>query len=187
VTLANGDVLLGGGGTWSLVFGFPVPSFTNKAQVFQAGSGTWASEINMKAARVAPSSVLLDDGRVLVAGGIGGSITSFSALDTSETFDPTAGTFATSGTMSLARSEMTMVVLDATHLVLVAGGATGTNLTTPAATDVVETWDPSAGSFTAVASLPEPRAAAGGLRLENHHVAVFGGVGSASPAAIYRD
>jgi hypothetical protein len=187
VTLASGDVVVGGGATWFTVFGIPIPDLTNKAQMFQVSSGSWSSEVSMKAARVGASSILLGDGRALFAGGIGGSVTSPAALDTSEILDPATGRFTSSGTMSVGRSLMTMLKLPATDLILVAGGATGTDLTNPAPTDAAELFDPATGLFSAVASLPEPRAGAGGLVQPNRHAILFGGAGAATPAAIYRD
>jgi hypothetical protein len=187
VVLANGDVLVCGGGSYHTVFGIPIPDLSNKSQLYVAATNAWATEVNMKAARAYAGSVLLADGRALLAGGIGGSVLSPVQLATSETYDPATNAFTLRGSMSLARTAMTMVVLHSTNLVLVAGGASGTSVTNPLPTDLAETWDPATGLFTAVASLPEPRVGAAGFLQPNHHVILFGGVGVPSAAAIYRD
>ena len=187
VTLANGDVLVGGGGTYSTLFGIRIPAIDNHAQGFQFATGTWTSEVTMKAGRAGASGVLLADGRVLVAGGIGGSITALTNLASAEAFNPTTGTWANAGSMSLGRTGMPMVVLPGTNQVLVAGGATGTSVTTPVPTDVVELFDPATGLFSLRAPLPEPRAGAGAIVLPSNHAALFGGVGLASPVSIYHD
>ncbi len=186
-TLASGDVLIAGGGSFHKIFGIPIPDLSDKAQRFLVGSFTWASEVTMKKARVGASAILLADGRALLAGGIGGSILAPAQLDSSETFDPATSAFTLRGTMSLARSGMAMVRLDTTNLILVAGGETGTSVTTVLPTDVVEIWDPANGLFSAAANLPEPRAGAAGYLQQNHHAILFGGVGAPAAAAIYRD
>ncbi|MBL8842706.1 MAG: hypothetical protein JNL90_14400 [Planctomycetes bacterium] len=187
VTLASGDVLIGGGGTYSTLFGIRIPAIDNHAQGFLVGSGTFSSEVTMKAARAGASGVLLADGRVLVAGGIGGSITALTNLASAEAFNPVTGTWANVGSMSLGRTGMPMVVLPGTNQVLVAGGATGTSVTTPVPSDVVELFDPVAGTFSLRAPLPEPRAGSAAIVLPMNHAAFFGGVGVPSPASIYHD
>jgi hypothetical protein len=186
VTLANGDVVVGGGATWTTII-IKVPSLTNTAQVFSGSAFTFGSELSMKAARVAPGTALLASGKVLFAGGIGGSITSLSDLSSAELFDPAGPSFATTGSMSIARATMAALLLPASGDVLVAGGTTGTDITNPSPTDVVERFDPNSGTFTLAASLALPRAAPGAIVLQNGLAALFGGVGVASPAALYRE
>jgi hypothetical protein len=191
VAVAGGDVILGGGGTFKKILGVPVPDLTNKAQRYQysaSSSGSWASEVNMKVTRVAPSGLLLADGRVLFAGGIGGSILAPSELSSAELYDPTKSTFATTGSMSLGRSGMGVVQLPYSGNVLVAGGETGVSVTTPMPTDVVEFWDPVAGTFTLGPNLPELREAMAAILLPTNHVALFGGAGGVvSAASLYRE
>ncbi len=187
VSLANGDVLVAGGGSFHKIFGIPIPDISNKAQAFQLATGAWTSEVTMKAARAGPSGVLLADGRVLLAGGIGGSVTNPVDLSSAETFDSVTAKFTTVGSMSLARAGMTIMVLPVTNNVLVAGGATGTSVTTALPTDVTELFNPTSNTFSLVTPIPEPRAGAAGIVLQTNHAGLFGGVGAVSPAAIYRD
>jgi len=187
VALASGDVLVGGGATSFNFHGHNAVRVSNWAWVFQSATDTWFGPKTMKTARIGASSVLLADGRALVAGGSGGTIGAPVQLDTSETYDPTAETFTSQGNMSVARTGMTVLRLPTTDQVLVAGGGTGTDLMNLAPTDVAELFDPVSNLFTAVANLPEPRAAAGGIVLTNHHSILFGGVGTPTAPAIYRD
>ncbi|MSR47999.1 MAG: kelch-like protein [Planctomycetes bacterium] len=188
VTMASGDALIGGGGTYSTIFGIRIPAIDNHAQAFQLPAGSWTAEVTMKAARAGASVVLLADGRALVCGGIGGSITSPSNLTSSETFDPVLAKWTTRGAMSVGRSGMALAVLFGTNRVLVAGGATGTSVTAPVPTDLVELFDPVLNVFTVKAPLPEARAGAAAIVLGSHHAAVFGGVGGVPTAvAIYHD
>ncbi len=187
VGLANGDVLIGGGGTYTTIIGIKIPAIDNHAQGFTFSTLAWTAEVTMKAARAGASGVLLADGRALFAGGIGGSITSPNNLASAEAFDPVTGKWSSVGSMSLGRSGMPMVVLPGTNQVLVAGGATGTSVTTPVPTDVVELFDPVAGLFALKSPLPEPRAGSAAIVLPSNHAALFGGVGTATAAAIYHD
>lgn len=187
-TLASGDVLIGGGGSYTTLFGLRIPAIDNHAQTFVFATGTWTSEVSMKADRAGASAVLLNDGRVLVAGGIGGSLTSPNHLASSETYDPVTTKWTSRGAMSTARSGMPLLVLPGTHKVLAAGGATGTSVTAPIPTDLVELFDPTSNAFTVVTPLPEPRAGSAALVLGSNHAALFGGVGGLpTGVAIYHD
>jgi hypothetical protein len=188
VTLATGDVLIASGGSFTTLFGVKIPEISNKAQVFSASGGTFGGEVTMKAGRVAPGAARLADGRVLLAGGIGGSITSLTNLSSAELYDPTPNSFTlTAGSLGTARSAMTTLLLPQSHQILVAGGATGTSVTTPVPTDVCERFDPTSGTFVAATHLSVPRAAAAGALLDNELIAIFGGVGAVAPAGLYRD
>jgi hypothetical protein len=188
VTLATGDVLIASGGSFTTLFGVKIPEISNKAQVFSASGGTFGGEVTMKAGRVAPGAARLADGRVLLAGGIGGSITSLTNLSSAELYDPTPNSFTlTAGSLGTARSAMTTLLLPQSHQILIAGGATGTSVTTPVPTDVCERFDPTSGTFVAATRLSVPRAAAAGALLDNELIAIFGGVGAVAPAGLYRD
>jgi N-acetylneuraminic acid mutarotase len=187
VTMATGDVLIGAGATFRLVLGIPIPDVDNHAQAYQPSTGAFTAEATMKAKRAGPSGVLLADGRVLFAGGIGGSITSPSNLATAEVFNPTTTSWSFVGSMSIARSGMPMVVLPGTNQVLVAGGGTGTNLSAPVPTDVVELFDPVTNTFLVKSPMLEPRAGSAAIVLGSNHAALFGGVGAPTAVAIYHD
>jgi galactose oxidase-like protein len=187
VTLASGDVLIAGGASFTKIFGIPIPNISDKAQIFSFTSGTFGGEINMQAGRVGPGAALMGSGKVLFAGGIGGSVTSPSNLLTAEVFDPAVPSFASVGSMSIARSTMAALLLPASGKVLVAGGATGTDLTNPQPTDVVEIYDPALTTFSLAAPLALPRAAPGAIVLQNNLAAVFGGGAGLVPAGLYRE
>jgi hypothetical protein len=66
---------------------------------------------------MATTATLLPDGMVLIAGGWG----SAGGLADAELYDPCAGTFAATGSMSVARSDHTATLLP-NGQVLIAGG-----------------------------------------------------------------
>ena len=95
---------------------------------------------NMGAFREWHTATLLPDGKVLVAGGVDSS----SGLATAELYDPVAGTFTATGTMTAAHFDSTATLLAhgpaATNgKVLIVGGSGKT----------AELFDPASGTFTA--------------------------------------
>ena len=126
-------------------------------------------------------------GYALLAGGIGGSITNPVNLASAEAWDPAAAKFTSVGSMSVARSGMSVVKMPVTDKILVAGGATGTSVTSPLPTDLAELFDPTGNAFAVVAPIPEPRAGAPAILLPTNHACLFGGVGVPTAPAIYRD
>src|SRR6266516_4547869 len=104
----------------------------------QAPTGTWAPAADMSSARSGASTVLLHDGRLLVAGGDAGN----GALASAEIFD-TSGNFVPAPPMNFKRSKHSATLLQDGR-VLVAGG-TGDGGT---ATDTAEIYDASADTWT---------------------------------------
>ena len=89
VLLSDGTVLVAGGSsTTSNVE--PVGPVA-PAEVYDPGSGSWTVTGRMTAARSSPTATLLDDGRVLVAGGKTKPIFG-TAFASAELYDPRAGT-----------------------------------------------------------------------------------------------
>jgi hypothetical protein len=113
--LASGKLLVAGG-TTSLD-----GAADASAELYDPISGSWASTGAMFEARVAAAAALLPDGEVLVAGGHSGSGLHNSALSSAEVYDPTAGSWTTTGRMERPDAFMTATVLPDGR-VLVTGG-----------------------------------------------------------------
>lgn len=109
---------------------------------------SWAPAQRMAQPRAFYSATVLDDGRVLVAGGY----IRYRVFPQSEIYDPAAGTWAPTGDMVTARAGHGAVQL-ADGRVLVAGGAEydlkgeASNLTS------AEVYDPATGQWTETGSL----------------------------------
>ena len=133
-----------------------------------ASSGSTAS---MNTARESATATLLPNGRVLIAGGISGG-TFFSST---ELYDPTANTFAGSGstaTMNSAR-ELAPATLLPNGKLLIAGGLGGAPLSS------TELYDPANNTFAApgsTASMNIARGAATATLLPNGKVLIAGGI-----------
>src|SRR5947207_2147994 len=98
------------------------------------------------AARYAHTATLLQNGRVLVAGGFNDT----GLLGTAELYDPASGTWTTTGNLAASREYHTATLLP-NGKVLVAGGVGGVILSS------AELYDPASGSWTAIGNLATAR------------------------------
>ncbi len=138
--LAGGSVLVTGGTDNAGVELAATELFNPKTDMFtRAGS--------MAHARTYHAATLLADGRVLVAGG-GGDYTNREFLASAEIYDPTSGTFTTTGSMTEARTYQAANLLPDGR-VLVTGGYGDL---APLAS--AEIYDPSTGVFRPTGSVP---------------------------------
>ncbi len=116
--LADGSVLVAGG--WALPACFTA---TATAEVYDPVTNRWSPIESMNTARGAlafqSTQALLLDGRVLVSGGF--ILEGFVTLATAELYDPAAGTWSATASMSTARADHTSTRL-ADGRMLVAGG-----------------------------------------------------------------
>src|SRR5258708_578584 len=110
------------------------------ASLPQVPSGTWVAVGSMNSARAGASTVLLQDGRILIAGGNDANGPSSAAE-----FFGANGSFSTAAPMNVQRSGHISVVLQDGR-VLVAGGTTSGG----GVTNSAEMFDPTANSWTNV-------------------------------------
>jgi hypothetical protein len=141
--LANGDVLITGGSDHDSPGGIPL------AEVFHAATMSFQAVGPMRFARVAHSATLLNDGRVLVAGGRGDVVNA-----TAELYDPKTGRFTDTGRLMTARYKHTAGLLPDGR-VLIAGGSDehdwSGNLNS------AEIYDPKTGKFTSATPMRDSR------------------------------
>ena len=168
VALQDGRLLIAGGDA-------PDPSGNSvalaSAEVFDT-SGNFAAAAPMNFARTKHTAVALQDGRALVAGGIGGS---GAAIDSAEIYDPVANTWTVTGSLKVARSGHTASLL-ADGAVLIAGGDNA-----GVAQNSLEVFDPTAGPFTtATGALSSPRESHAAAVLQDGRVLIVGGQCSGS-------
>jgi hypothetical protein len=124
---------------------------TNLAEVWDPLTGQWSAVGSMAQPRVDATATTLQDGTVLVTGGQTGYSTNVFIAE-AELFDPVAGTFATTGSLNVARSQHTAARL-ADGRVIVAGGA-ATDLYAVAG---VEIYDPSLATWSVVGDMSDNR------------------------------
>ena len=165
--LLDGRVLIVGGND---TFNHSLTS----AELYDPKTGTFSPTGSMTTARGFHAATLLADGRVLIAGGGSAGWTSDHFVASAEIYDPTAGTFATTGPLTAERALHTATLL-ADGRVLVTGGINndnngGTSLAS------AELYDPTTGMFTATGSMADARTFHGAAMLSDGRVLVTGGV-----------
>jgi len=122
--------------------------------------GTFRMANNMSVARLGPTATLLNDGRVLIAGG---------AQDASaEIYDPSSGRFArTRGDMQVAGRKQHTATLLRDGRVLIAGGSGLAS---------AELFDPKTETFASIGNMPVERSDHTATLLKSGQVLIVGGV-----------
>jgi hypothetical protein len=175
--LSGGKVLIAGG--------FAIDATGNKslftAELYDPAGGMFASAGTMSTARTGHTASLLDDGKVLIAGGnvpctptLCGTV--LNAFATAELYDPATNVFSGTGSMATARFQHTATVLPS-GLVVISGGETvdaGNSQYIPTAS--IEIYDPATGTFSSGGSLTIPRASHTATLLDNGQILFAGGI-----------
>jgi Kelch motif/Galactose oxidase, central domain len=141
--LGNGDVLIAGGIETDGREGMAT------AELYHSATHTFEALPSMHESRFAHTATLLDDGRVLLVGGRGETVTS-----TAEIYDPHTKQFVVTGGLNLARYKHTAALLPDGR-VLVAGGSDARDWN--GTTNSAEIYDPRTGKFTTTSPLAEAR------------------------------
>jgi hypothetical protein len=169
--LTNGKVLVAGG--WATLAGLPVWA---SAELYDPSAKTFSATGNMTTPRTGHTATLLPDGTVLIAGGgatvdvgYGGS-----AQASAELYDPSAGTFVASGSMTDGRSEHTATLLN-TGQVLITGGYNYATAGIQNYLATAELYDPLTGHFAVTGSMNTARAWHVATLLANGKVLIDGG------------
>jgi|HubBroStandDraft_6_1064221.scaffolds.fasta_scaffold33717_1 hypothetical protein len=167
--LNDGTVLIAGGRTKEDEFSLDIDAGPiNTAELFNPATGNFTATGLMTQFRYGHTAALLNNGKVLMTGGINGN-----SLQDAELFDPTTRTFSPTGLMGSTRADHTSTLLnDAT--VLVAGGisffpAPGGPLAT------ADVFDPTTNTFTPTGPMGAARFSHTATRLNNGLVLITGG------------
>ena len=190
--LGDGRVLVAGGGPVSLAN--PVGGSAT-CEIYNMAGETYTTTGSMGNARVFHSATLLQDGRVLVAGGSDeghpdpGNPGEFysNVFNSAEVFDPATGAWTPVGSMSSYRVAHTATLLNDGR-VLITGGAEGASsglgthvigdildlLTT--ATASAEVFDPVTSTFSSVSGMSQNKGAHGAALLPSGNVLIGGGI-----------
>jgi hypothetical protein len=139
--LPNGLVLVAGGANTSFN---PLFTFLASAELYDSASGVWTNTGSLITGRQAHTATLLDDGMVLVVGGLDGQSSNGGYAITAELYNPSTGIWNETGDLVHGRAVHTAIVLS-NGKVLVAGGA-GFGFFRPLAS--VEIYDPASGIWS---------------------------------------
>jgi large repetitive protein len=186
--LANGNVLIAGGADQD-----PTGTGLASAELYDPSTGTFTPTGSMAVGRFLHTATLLQNGKVLIVGGVPTSASD--PVATAEVYDPATGTFTMTGAMATAREQHTATLLGDGRVLIVGGTTsppaplasawltTGTVDLHPTAT--VEVYDPSTGSFSVTGSMAEARTFHTATLLASGKVLVAGGGDENSTAEVY--
>jgi hypothetical protein len=140
--LNDGRVLVAGGASSFL----PRDCGTDTAELYDPSSGTWAPAASMGLARFSHTATLLQDGRVLVAGGCGSFL---NKSKSAELFDPATGAWLPTGPLKGPRDLHTATRLT-DGSVLIAKGSDSGDTDWDYSAYTAERYDPGSGSWGTV-------------------------------------
>jgi hypothetical protein len=168
VPLVDGRVLLAGG-VWIAGYGL------RDAEIFDPATATWSQTGDMLLPRFGMGMTRLNDGRVIVIGGVAGTdCASKGFSDLTEIWDPATGLFTTSETMTMIEPRVAAAVITLNDgRVLAAGGWDRCGTIYGSA----ELFDPVTQTWAATGDLNIPRYAAAPLLLADGRVLLAGGIG----------
>jgi len=126
-------------------------------------------------ARYDQTATLLQNGKVLIAGGLGNN---GKVLNTAELYDPQTGTFSATGSMNAARILHTATLLPNGE-VLVTGGLYYDSFTFQE-WSTAELYDPTTGTFSYTGNMSTPRTSHSATLLKNGQVLIVGGNANAT-------
>lgn len=173
--LLDGRVLMTGASTRQTIDNYGVPLYSTSAEVYDPGTGKFSQTGSMVQAQGGGTTTLLQDGRVLIAGGVSFSDDAGQLVATkhatAELYDPATGQFSLTGSMTEVRADQTATLLQDGD-VLMAGGD---NLLGPIAT--AELYDPKSGTFRPTGALATARSLGKSTLLNDGRVFIYGGFG----------
>jgi WD40 repeat protein len=134
---------------------------------------------SMQARRADHTSTLLEDGRVLIAGGM---VENGVFLKSAELYDPKKGTFVATDNMGSSRVEHTATLLP-NGKVLIVGGLASRMFDGPGTVASTEIYNQATGHFVAGPSMSTPRTGHGAVLLPDNKVLIVGGADNSGPLA----
>jgi hypothetical protein len=162
--LPDGKVLIVGGrvafgnGAWG-------ETAQSSAELYDPLSGTFTRTGSMRTPRESHTATLLNNGKVLIAGGVDFSSTTSAQtfLGSAELYDPSTGTFAATGSMKAARTALTATLLPSGKVLL--GSYFNYNSQNNDDLERAELYDSESGTFslTGQTTYPELRASSASL------------------------
>ena len=162
--LQNGKALVAGGSTRPL---YPFGN-TETAELYDLQTGIWSATGNLSGATSWHTATLLQNGKVLVAGGWGGD----RPLRKAELYDPETGVWNLTGNLNLARFGHVATLL-ADGKVLITGGSEWDDFSFTLAS--AELYDPDTGTWSRTGSLNTSRAFLTATLLPDGRVLAAGG------------
>lgn len=170
--LPDGRVVIAGGQNGTTI--------SSTIEIFDPTAGAFAAAGMMSSPRTQHAMAVLQDGRILMVGGLNGS----GPLASTDIFDPVAGTVSAGPNLAVARFGHSATSLLNGQVVVIGGNNGNAN---PAQMDLAsaELFDPTAGTFTTLATnLATPREGHLAVLLpNNNNVLIIGGTSGGAATA----
>lgn len=142
VTLQNGKALIVGGSDVDA-------TAIDAAELYDPSTGIWTNTGSLNTSRREAGVIVLNDGRVLAAGGVTGLI-SGTILTSSELYDPTTGTWSyTANDLAIQRDFPTLTKLQDGRVLLVGG-----HQADGSCTNSEEIFDPTTNTWSSAGTMP---------------------------------
>ena len=154
--LQDGRVLVAGGGKGGE--GTQEETF-DTADIYDPETGEWSAAGTMSAGHADHTATLLNDGRVLIAGGRG-------KVDAVDIFDPATGSWTAGTSFAEWRAQHTATLLADGRVLVTGGVGRGTS---------TELYDPGTGTWTRGPDMAEPRYAHTATVLNDGTIFLLGG------------
>ncbi|MGH9280010.1 MAG: Kelch repeat-containing protein [Acidimicrobiales bacterium] len=183
--LPNGKVLVTGGFTNPFTLGANAQPVSDTAELYDPATATWTATGPMTTRRALHVAQLLDNGKVLVAGGRTCDQPPPTACNftfrtnTAELYDPATGAFTPTGSMQFDRHTTAAVKLLDGRVLVPAGF---TNVGNGPNGDI---YDPATGTWSQTLNLVESRARQGGALLPGGRVLVMAGFPNRTTSETY--
>jgi cellulose synthase/poly-beta-1,6-N-acetylglucosamine synthase-like glycosyltransferase/transposase len=160
--LLDGRAILTGG------YSDTTGSFESTAEIYDPVANTFSLlGTNLATMRYSPQSVVLNDGRVLIAGGRSATNT---VVSSSDIFDPNTNTMSAGPNMTTNRTNFQMVKLANGKVLAIAGCTTFASGSCSASTSTSELFDPGTGTWTATGSMSTSGQSPRAINLPNGEV-----------------
>jgi hypothetical protein len=143
------------------------------AELYDPATGTFGPTGSPRNPRSGQTATLLADGRVLIAGGTGTGAYDDTTPASAELYDPTSGSFSTTGPMTAGRWGGHSATLLKNGRVLIEGGNASAIQEVPLAS--AELYDPTTGRFIETGSMAVARDTGSSTLLLDGRVLVAGG------------
>ena len=177
--LDDGRVMILGGVEVDVVFGLPLPSFSNRVQLFDPSSNSFSNGASIPGGRAYHGTAKLADGSVLACGGADGDfvLLSFNPRSDAYRYNPSTNTWSNTATMLSARAYPNFVSLGDRHYII--GGLQTVDVTTGSGlpNQGVDYYDGATGSWTSCATTQGAREVGRTAIVDNGARILFAGTG----------
>lgn len=185
--LDDGRVLIIGGVEVDVVFGLPLPSFSNRVQIYNPVTNSFSNGASIPGGRAYHGATKLADGSVLACGGADGDfvLLTFNPKSDAYRYNPGTNTWSNTAAMLSARAYPNFVSLGDRHYII--GGLQTVDVTTGSGVpnQGVDYYDGSTGTWTSCANTQGAREVGRAAAVDNGTRILFAGtavVGLGVPA-----